>query len=291
MIWAIVSSPRKSVFWGFKSPVSIIEIQLNGTQYFLFLSTSNFANGLISSPEIIFVKPINFAAYSLIGWVAISLGFPSWSIFPFWRIIILSENVSASLESCVTKSSARLSFLTTFCKIDLNSDLDILSRFEKGSSNISSGGSSISAFAKATFCFWPPDNSLDFLCCIAPKLQISISSLVLASWNSLVYLIKWCLIFSKTVKPGSSWKSWWTIATPIVPGTSFSDLLYTKDIPDPDLLIRSGKHHRVSNFLLWQIAYTEIYFSDTLWPDFNEESINQAIVDFNLRKRTYGKIN
>jgi len=71
----------------------------------------------------------------------------------------------------------------------------------------------------------------------------------------------------------------------------FSDLLYTKDIPDPDLLIRSGKHHRVSNFLLWQIAYTEIYFSDTLWPDFNEESINQAIVDFNLRKRTYGKIN
>ena len=71
----------------------------------------------------------------------------------------------------------------------------------------------------------------------------------------------------------------------------FSDLLYTKDIPDPDLLIRSGKHHRISNFLLWQIAYTEIYFSDILWPDFNEESINQAIVDFNLRKRTYGKIN
>lgn len=69
----------------------------------------------------------------------------------------------------------------------------------------------------------------------------------------------------------------------------FSKQLFTHDIPDPDLLIRTGKEQRVSNFLLWQIAYTEFYFSDVLWPDFRVEHFDNAILDFIQRERRYGK--
>ena len=72
---------------------------------------------------------------------------------------------------------------------------------------------------------------------------------------------------------------------------NFSKYLYTSNIPDPDLLIRTGKEHRVSNFLLWQIAYTEIYFSDKFWPEFNESDLTLAITDYKHRERRYGKIN
>ena len=60
---------------------------------------------------------------------------------------------------------------------------------------------------------------------------------------------------------------------------------------DPDLLIRPGREKRISNFFLWQIAYSEIYFSDILWPDFNEEHLDNIIVDFQNRERRYGKTN
>ncbi len=62
------------------------------------------------------------------------------------------------------------------------------------------------------------------------------------------------------------------------------------DLPDPDLLIRTGGECRVSNFLLWQIAYTELYFVDTYWPDFGEEDFYQALIDYQKRQRRYGKI-
>ena len=65
--------------------------------------------------------------------------------------------------------------------------------------------------------------------------------------------------------------------------------LVTKDYPDPDLLIRTGGELRVSNFLLWQMAYTEFYFSDQLWPDFRHEDFYDAIVDYQNRQRRYGK--
>ena len=65
--------------------------------------------------------------------------------------------------------------------------------------------------------------------------------------------------------------------------------LYTCGTPDPDLLIRTSGEQRVSNFLLWQIAYTEFYFTEKLWPDFAKEDLYQAILDFNQRKRRYGK--
>jgi undecaprenyl diphosphate synthase len=65
--------------------------------------------------------------------------------------------------------------------------------------------------------------------------------------------------------------------------------LYTADIPDPDLLIRTGGERRISNFLLWQMAYTEFYFTDTLWPDFGEPHLREAIEDFQRRERRFGQ--
>ena len=65
--------------------------------------------------------------------------------------------------------------------------------------------------------------------------------------------------------------------------------LSTVGIPDPDLLIRTGGEMRVSNFLLWQIAYSEIYVTNTYWPDFNKEQFCQAIIDYQSRERRYGK--
>ncbi len=70
----------------------------------------------------------------------------------------------------------------------------------------------------------------------------------------------------------------------------FSDLLYTKDIPDPDLLIRTSGEQRVSNYLLWQLAYTEFYFTQTFWPDFDKKELTAIINDFKTRERRYGKV-
>lgn len=69
-----------------------------------------------------------------------------------------------------------------------------------------------------------------------------------------------------------------------------SSLLYTKDIPDPDLLIRTSGEMRISNFLLWQIAYSEIYFTDTLWPDFTSEEFIDILKNYQHRDRRFGKV-
>jgi undecaprenyl diphosphate synthase len=68
----------------------------------------------------------------------------------------------------------------------------------------------------------------------------------------------------------------------------FTSLLMTSDIPDPELLIRTSGEFRVSNFLLWQIAYTELYFTPCLWPDFNREEFYKAILDYQKRERRFG---
>jgi len=68
----------------------------------------------------------------------------------------------------------------------------------------------------------------------------------------------------------------------------FSDYLFTAEIPDPDLMIRTSGERRISNFLLWQLAYTEIYITDTLWPDFTKEELIEAIFDFQTRERRFG---
>ena len=72
--------------------------------------------------------------------------------------------------------------------------------------------------------------------------------------------------------------------------SNFEKELYTKNIPDPEILIRTGGTKRLSNFLLWQLAYTEIFFVDKLWPDFNENDLNRIIIKFNKIKRNFGKI-
>ena len=68
-----------------------------------------------------------------------------------------------------------------------------------------------------------------------------------------------------------------------------SEYLTTKSIPDPDLLIRTSGEQRISNFLLWQIAYSELYFTNTHWPDFRKDNLFEAIVDFQQRERRFGK--
>src|SRR6056300_1619023 len=69
----------------------------------------------------------------------------------------------------------------------------------------------------------------------------------------------------------------------------FRDYLYIPQMPDPDLLIRTAGEQRLSNFLLYQLSYTELMFFETLWPEFSEKDLNKAVEEFSKRKRTYGK--
>ena len=70
----------------------------------------------------------------------------------------------------------------------------------------------------------------------------------------------------------------------------FSDLLYSANLPDPDFIIRTSGEMRVSNFMLWQMAYSEFYFTKTYWPSFSEKDLQKALIDFQRRKRRYGNI-
>ena len=70
----------------------------------------------------------------------------------------------------------------------------------------------------------------------------------------------------------------------------FSKSLHTKDMPDPDLLIRTSGEHRLSNFLLWQSAYAEIYMADKFWPDFRKKDLVDAIINYQSRERRFGKV-
>jgi undecaprenyl diphosphate synthase len=71
---------------------------------------------------------------------------------------------------------------------------------------------------------------------------------------------------------------------------SFKDYLYTNGLPDPDLLIRTSGEFRISNFLLWQIAYSEIYVTPVLWPDFNRQELLLALIDYQRRERRFGRV-
>lgn len=71
---------------------------------------------------------------------------------------------------------------------------------------------------------------------------------------------------------------------------TLDNYLSTKNIPDPELLIRTSGEHRISNFLLWQIAYTEFYFTEVLWPDFKKEDFYQAVINYQSRERRFGMI-
>ena len=70
----------------------------------------------------------------------------------------------------------------------------------------------------------------------------------------------------------------------------FSKLLYSKDLPDPDFVIRTSGEMRVSNFMLWQMAYSEFYFTPVYWPSFSEKDLQRALIDFQKRKRRFGSL-
>ena len=78
------------------------------------------------------------------------------------------------------------------------------------------------------------------------------------------------------------------IAADSIDGDTVSQNLYTCGIPDPDLLIRTSGEYRISNFMLWQLAYAELYFTPTLWPDFDKEELYKAIIDYQQRERRFG---
>ena len=78
------------------------------------------------------------------------------------------------------------------------------------------------------------------------------------------------------------------IASPIIDEDSFGDYMMTRDLPELDLMIRTSGELRISNFLLWQLAYAELIFTPVAWPDFNEEELNKAIDEFNHRQRRFG---
>jgi undecaprenyl diphosphate synthase len=79
------------------------------------------------------------------------------------------------------------------------------------------------------------------------------------------------------------------ISTNEIDETLFSSYLATKDYPDPELMIRTSGEYRISNFLLWQLAYSELKFLDKFWPDFRKEDLFEAIIEFQSRERRFGK--
>ena len=109
-------------------------------------------------------------------------------------------------------------------------------------------------------------------------------NLILAlNYGSRQEIIDSVINISKKVKSGE-------IDSNLIDETLFSSYLYTKNYPDPDLLIRTSGELRISNFLLWQCAYTEMYLTNTYWPSFREDELFKAILDFQNRERRFGKI-
>jgi undecaprenyl diphosphate synthase len=108
-------------------------------------------------------------------------------------------------------------------------------------------------------------------------------TLVLAlSYSSKWEIINAVKMIAKEVEKGS-------ISADNIDEEIFNQSLCTGSIPDPELLIRTSGEHRISNFLLWQIAYAELYFTDKLWPDFRKPDFYQAIADYQKRERRFGK--
>lgn len=87
---------------------------------------------------------------------------------------------------------------------------------------------------------------------------------------------------------GGRWDILQAVHKTLAVGGNFNSFLSLSDVPEPDLFIRTGGEKRLSNFLLWQLAYTELFFSDTLWPDFTPEEFKQILLDFSKRERRFG---
>ena len=119
--------------------------------------------------------------------------------------------------------------------------------------------------------------------CILETSKNSRMNLVLA----LSYSSRWEI--TNAVKQIADMVKEGTLNTDEITDEIISGHLTTKNIPDPDLMIRTSGEIRISNFLLWQLAYSELYFTDTHWPDFRKENLYEAIAEFQTRERRFGK--
>jgi undecaprenyl diphosphate synthase len=104
---------------------------------------------------------------------------------------------------------------------------------------------------------------------------------------ALSYSSRWEII--EATKKIASEVSRGTLKSEAINETEFEKYLCTNGIPDPDLMIRTSGEIRISNFLLWQLAYTELYFTEKLWPDFGKEDLYNAVIEFQKRERRFGK--
>lgn len=119
--------------------------------------------------------------------------------------------------------------------------------------------------------------------CTVTKLNNPVMTMTLAlSYGSRFEIISAAKKIAQEVSDGS-------ITIDEIDETKFSESLFTFDIPDPDLVIRTSGEKRLSNYLLWQTAYSEFYFTDVLWPDFKEEEFVKALKDYASRERRFGK--
>ena len=106
---------------------------------------------------------------------------------------------------------------------------------------------------------------------------------VAINYGSRLEIVKACQAIAQKVSSGE-------LSPDIIDENTISQYLYTAASPDPDLLIRTSGEMRLSNFLLWQLAYTEIYITDTLWPDFNCSEFRSALAHYQKRDRRFGKV-
>ncbi len=110
----------------------------------------------------------------------------------------------------------------------------------------------------------------------------SATLLVALSYGARQEIVQAARLLAEKVKSGD-------ILSKDIDEKTFSDMLYTKGVPDPDLLIRTSGEQRLSNYLLWQMAYTEFFFTPTYWPDFTKDELKNIIEQFQQRERRYGK--
>ena len=129
----------------------------------------------------------------------------------------------------------------------------------------------------------PEATRLKFLGCIQQTSANTGLSLVVA----LSYSARWEI--TQAMQQAAKMVQQGTIRPEDINEEFICNQLTTKDIPDPDLLIRTSGELRISNFLLWQLAYSELYFTDCLWPEFTQEEFYKAIVDYQHRERRFGK--
>ncbi len=124
------------------------------------------------------------------------------------------------------------------------------------------------------------DRLYDTMSLTSPGTRMTL--IVALSYSSRWEISEACRRIALAVKEG-------TMNTADITEETISANLETSDIPDPELMIRTSGEKRISNFLLWQMAYTELYFTEKLWPDFGKEDFYKAVADFQKRERRYGK--